>query len=361
MRVFYKQIDMINSQDSFDDLRIAQYLAGELLPDEAHSFEHYLTRYPDRAAEIRLLKKSAEIVSAMKPEPDVEAALITHHQMRRMSAENALAHTRIPRKEYLGKPFGLTIPRAFVSIVSVCVLLVAYISISGPERSLNESKYVEILSGKRGEPVSASLIDGSRVVLSPGSRLQLSKGFSELNRNVILEGSATFQVNSHISKPFIVKALNTETVVLGTHFGVMTNEMDSIVRVVVNNGKVGIRRIGNTPEETDDQSTIILGASDGATVSGHSVHMQRNINISQELGWETGRLSFEGRALRDVLRSLGEWYGVEFKTDNPNILDKEITITFNNKSISEVIDALGVMLNSTITYEGSVITIKSGK
>lgn len=341
---------MKNSKDLFDEQLMARYLTGDLSADEYRFFELYLSRDPDTAAKVKLLQKDKGVTSFLKPEPDVEEALQVHYSMRKMASQ--------VKSEY--RNFLRHFTRPYIPLAAACLLAIAYISLNWPIGSFVKDGYVEVLSTRRGELASINLMDGTRVTLSPGSRLQVSRGFTHVDRDVSLDGSAIFEVSSHTSIPFRVKAMNTETVVLGTHFGVMVNDRDSTVRVVVRNGRVGIRRVQGK-RGSAEQSPAVLEALQAATISNSSIYLQQNINVAKELGWEHGRLTFDSEPLGSVLRMLSDWYGVEFRIDNDVLLNKEITITLDNKSIYDLIKALAVMLDAVITHEGEVITIKSGK
>src|SRR5439155_197213 len=61
-----------------------------------------------------------------------------------------------------------------------------------------------------------TLDDGTKVMLTPESRLIVPKQFGDLMRAVKLEGEATFTVTPGQRKPFEVRAADTKTVVTGT-------------------------------------------------------------------------------------------------------------------------------------------------
>src|SRR5207248_1366299 len=75
-----------------------------------------------------------------------------------------------------------------------------------------------------------TLDDGTRVTLTPESRLIVPKQFGgDLMRSVKLEGEATFTVTPGQRRPFEVRAADTKTVVTGTVLTVRAFPGDSAV------------------------------------------------------------------------------------------------------------------------------------
>lgn len=85
------------------------------------------------------------------------------------------------------------------------------------------------------------LPDGSRVILSYGSKLSYASSFNGLaKREVYLIGEAFFDIKHDNLKPFVVHAGKVETTVLGTAFDVKALPGDKTITVTVTRGKVKV-------------------------------------------------------------------------------------------------------------------------
>ncbi|MBX6333510.1 MAG: FecR domain-containing protein, partial [Gemmatimonadaceae bacterium] len=89
----------------------------------------------------------------------------------------------------------------------------------------------------RGERVAVVLTDGTRITLGAASRLYAPERFGR-TRTVFLEGQAFFEVAHDTAHPFIVRAGDAAARAVGTAFAVRRYPDDSVVRVVVTEGRV---------------------------------------------------------------------------------------------------------------------------
>jgi len=86
------------------------------------------------------------------------------------------------------------------------------------------------------------LVDGSRITLQPGSRIQHIGFLQKDKREVYLEGNAFFEVAKDAARPFFVYSNNLVVHVLGTSFSVTTNRANGDMTVLVRTGKVAISK-----------------------------------------------------------------------------------------------------------------------
>jgi hypothetical protein len=99
----------------------------------------------------------------------------------------------------------------------------------------------DTISTPRGEVKKVMLDDQSTVFLSARSKIRVSPGFGQSNRNLeILEGEAWFDVVKNPKLPVSVKSGQVRTVVLGTQFIVTTHPGFKNVEVNVTRGKVKV-------------------------------------------------------------------------------------------------------------------------
>lgn len=84
------------------------------------------------------------------------------------------------------------------------------------------------------------LPDGSRVWLSPNSKLIYPDKFREGNRVVSLDGEAFFEVAHDVRHPFIIQSGKVNTRVLGTSFNISAYPKQTELSVTLVTGKVAV-------------------------------------------------------------------------------------------------------------------------
>src|SRR5207247_5648605 len=92
-----------------------------------------------------------------------------------------------------------------------------------------------------GHRAALTLPDGSRVLLSVGTRLLVPRDYGVVVRAVELEGEAYFAVRHDPARPFLVRTEHGTTEDLGTEFDVRAYRDEQSLQVVVATGRVALR------------------------------------------------------------------------------------------------------------------------
>lgn len=186
-----------------------------------------------------------------------------------------------------------------------------------------------------GKVVQVKLPDGTNVHLYSESKLLYSSVFEGREREVILDGEATFDVVSDKERPFYVAMANGYRVkAYGTKFNISGYEGDSIISVYLEHGAVDF-------ESEKLESPIILNPSE-------KINYNRNTNkyqISKELpdsynARESGILLFRKTPLKDITSKLSKVYNIEIELADPYIGEYPFTATFKDESISQIMAML---------------------
>ena len=111
-----------------------------------------------------------------------------------------------------------------------------------PERS--GAAAVAEYSTPRARRADFLLKDGTHVLLSVDSRLRVPADYGVSDRRVYLEGEAYFEVKHDSAARFLVHTDHAVTEDLGTRFDVRAYRGDSVMRVVVAEGRVAVRGNG---------------------------------------------------------------------------------------------------------------------
>jgi ferric-dicitrate binding protein FerR (iron transport regulator) len=203
---------------------------------------------------------------------------------------------------------------------------------------------------RKGEKVSLTLSDGSKVYLNTLSTLKYPEFFSETSRDVELEGEAYFAVTPNKNRPFRVKSGNTLTVVRGTEFNIK-NRGESISVVVV---KGSVDTYNPTSEK-------IFNLKKGDLISYNErtgFSNLRRADLQHYLAWRKDKFSFSRTPLKEVMEEIGRYYNVDVRFKADSLKNKTITGFFSSGSINKILSIISLTLDLKISMsKGNTITI----
>ena len=200
-----------------------------------------------------------------------------------------------------------------------------------------------------GQLAIVTLDDGTKVLLSPESKLIVPKQFGDLMRAVKLEGEATFTVTPGKAKPFEVRAANTSTVVTGTKLTVRAFASESSVVVAVAEGSANVK-VGD--------SVRVVKAGQGVYVKGKTMRDPTALELQEATTWNDNTLTIANRQLRDVLPLLKRWYGLDIKVVDTKLLDRLVTLHASLDSPKEAYTGVEQSANVKFGYEGKTMVFK---
>jgi ferric-dicitrate binding protein FerR (iron transport regulator) len=185
-------------------------------------------------------------------------------------------------------------------------------------------------------------------MLAPQSRLAVAEGFGRSNRFIDLQGEAYVDVTTLTDAPFVVRTGTVTTRVLGTTFDIRHYSEDSAVHVTVVTGKV----IANGPRTQVTLSAGMVGRLTDSTATATP-----GGNLSRYTDWTQGRLVFDGTPVPALLAALGRWYGYDFRLVDSTLVHERVTAEFQAGAPTETMEGLKRVLNVTMTFDGTVITL----
>ncbi len=208
-----------------------------------------------------------------------------------------------------------------------------------------------------GEQKTIWLSDSSMVVLNENSSLRYASTFDSDQRNVELSGEAYFEVERDESRPFIIETPSSLVEVLGTSFNVKDLEGDSVAEVFVASGKVAFS--GKEDEKNKKSAKkVVLEANDKAQLNKkhHELKkiLERDLNA---LAWKTGKLIFEGDAMKKVIEDLSKFYSIQIKLGNPSFESCKLSASFENQPIEEVIEVIKLTYDLEVQQDSSTIVL----
>ena len=243
--------------------------------------------------------------------------VLKHYQEGKFDTQKAIkrfneAHCIVQKPRRRLMPWVSSIVAAAAAVV-LCVLLFRD----------NDQQIQLMASAKVQEFV---LPDGSEVTLTPGSRLTYNE---KSPRNTHLEGKAFFEVARDEAVPFEITADGAFVRVLGTKF--MVDAGSSLKEVYVTEGKVLFAK-------SSDVEGVILTKDMQATLSQSDqlpvIAVEADVNT---IAWQRGSFIFDKTPLKEVLKTLSEYYKVSFAATD---LDKQLSGEFHAEDLDLIISLI---------------------
>jgi ferric-dicitrate binding protein FerR (iron transport regulator) len=195
-----------------------------------------------------------------------------------------------------------------------------------------------------------SLDDGTKVLLTPESKLVVPKNYGELLRAVKLEGAATFTVAAAEARPFEVRAGNAKVVATGTVLTVRAFPTESVVVVHVKQGSVSVQA-GDSIRQVAENHAMLVARS-GA------MREPTPTEVQEATSWDDHTLTISNRQLRETLPQLKRWYGLDIKVPDLTLLDRPVTMQASLESPQEALNAIEKSANVKFGYEGQSMVFR---
>ena len=192
-----------------------------------------------------------------------------------------------------------------------------------------------------------TLSDGTKVMLNANSTLEYPASFDDAEtREVRLKGEAHFEVTKNPHRPFVVKAGEMQTQVLGTIFDVKAYRKDA-PKVTLMEGKVKVSNADTEVEMRPGQSATLQ--SDKIVVSKASPSAS---------DWLEGDFDMDQVTLAEAMSDIGAWYNKTVVFQSQTNMDKLIHFRFSRRaSLQEIITALNEMGVAKVRIEKGKIMV----
>ena len=192
-----------------------------------------------------------------------------------------------------------------------------------------------------------TLSDGTRVMLNANSTLEYPASFDDAEvREVRLKGEAHFEVTKNPHRPFVVKAGEMQTQVLGTIFDVKAYRKDA-PKVTLMQGKVKVSNADTEIEMRPGQTATLQ--ADKIVVSKASPSVS---------DWLEGDFDMDQVTLAEAMSDIGAWYNKTVVFQSQANMDKLIHFRFSRRaSLQEIITALNEMGVAKVRIEKGKIMV----
>lgn len=326
---------------------VDRYFAGEASAAERALVERWLARSPAfRMLVESLYRSGADSDAVRRASEEVRARLDRDIANATASGDRRLVPRRVVQ---VIRQRGVGILRA----AAIVVLLLGGVIMVQQAVKVAGGRPTEIATARRsvtapaGRRISVSLPDGSKAILSPGSRLSYAATFgADLRREVRLDGEAYFDVRHDKKRPFVVRAADLVAEDLGTQFIVRAYPEDRYGRIIVRQGLVGL-------------AGAVIAPGELGRLSPGGAPVVESADTASWFAWTQGRLVFDGMSLRDALPKLNRWYDLKFRLATPDLGDRVIVATLPEHLDDDALTAIGLALKLDATRDGRVVTLRA--
>ena len=192
-----------------------------------------------------------------------------------------------------------------------------------------------------------TLSDGTKVMLNANSTLEYPASFDDAEvREVRLKGEAHFEVTKNPHRPFVVKAGEMQTQVLGTIFDVKAYRKDA-PKVTLMEGKV---KVSNADTEVE------MRPGQTATLQADKIVVSKASPSASD--WLEGDFDMDQVTLAEAMSDIGAWYNKTVVFLSQANMDKLIHFRFSRRaSLQEIITALNEMGVAKVRIEKGKIMV----
>lgn len=199
-----------------------------------------------------------------------------------------------------------------------------------------------------GKDARVTLADGTRVWVNANSRLSYPSRFEGGERRVSVEGEAYFEVAHDAAHPFIVRAGDVETRVLGTRFNVSTHGEQP--QVALAEGSVRV---------SAGQMSKVIAPGEGATLSTGGQIEVRDVDIDDIIAWTEGIEVFDDATLEEILMQLGAWYNMGVVCHNKEALTDHMRYMYDrNAPVADAVAMLNKISKVKVTIDNNTILVQ---
>lgn len=196
----------------------------------------------------------------------------------------------------------------------------------------NKPQTARVFHASTAAITKITLADSSIVRLFPGTTLTVSAAFGIRDRQVSIDGRGYFEVTHDAGRPFYVKAGPITTTVVGTAFEV--NNSDTVAATItVREGKVNVSAGPTLLSSLTHDREITINKVSGAFTT-------QSVDAAASCGWVGGNIDFRQVPLREILQTLGPWYGASFRVLRPALPGKRLTFFVRRGTLKESMDVL---------------------
>jgi transmembrane sensor len=330
-----------NGSWSPDEEAIDRYLAQEASAEEAGRIAEWLRHRPEQA------RRLAGLATAAQWEVPAAIALTTERSAERFwttvrAGDSVRGSTKtVPTSRRASWQVGLVM--AACSVVGIAALY-RHVATRGATPAVQ--RYATVAGQQR----TVVLEDSSRVILAPSTVLTVENASRQLRASV--SGEALFIINHRPSVAFEVRAGRTTTRVLGTTFSVRRYPTERATRVVVTDGRVGVREGEQREQPAGEGAPFFVLDAHMVRFANDSgvVRVIRNVDTKDYTAWTSGKLVFQEARVADIVAELQRAYAANIALSDSTLARNTLTFTVlvTKRSVEDVLEAMAATLDAHV-------------
>lgn len=316
---------------------VINFITGEINNQELVQLSNYLKSNPRYKDEVFKLKDVYDGIRRVDINVEheyqkIESGLIENHVVD-------LSNKNHPRKYFWYK---------VASIVLIISVSLSYLMFNSNKEV--KLKY-EVYSSLKKENSIVTLDDGTTIYLAGNSKLKVPENFSEQNRNVELDGQATFDVDHNPNSIFTVHTKQINVKVLGTNFNVRAYSYEKQVSTTLKRGKVLF--------EVPSLDTLIPMEPNQKLVYEPETKALRLDEYANgvKYSWEKKSIVFKSVPFNQIIKGIELFYNkkiiIQIKDSN-----EVLSCSFINKSFEQVMESLSYAVDFKIENKNNKIILK---
>ena len=251
----------------------------------------------------------------------------------KIAAENYIEENRV---RSINKNFGALFSPKLKNAFAFGTAIVIIVSALFLYNNYNSELILKSISTSNMQKLEVELPDGSMANLNSGSKIEFYENFEDDKREVRLEGEAFFSVKKD-GRPFTIKTENAVTKVLGTKFNVWARAKET--RVIVKEGRVSLA------ESIHNAEVVLTKGESSKVVESKAPIKPVLVDTDYLLGWLNDRIVFSNTNLNEISKELERKYNVQIDIVDHELLDYNLTGTFENEKIDTVLTKICLALN----------------
>ena len=298
------------------DALLPLYLHGELDEAASREVEAWILADPEH-------RKQAERICRM------EQYLGAAKEMRSLSDKEilSLAHRNMAKADRRKKRIRSGWMGAAAAVLAILATGIGLLLLR-PENPTQE------IRNGLSEVKECVLPDGTKVWLNSNSTLSYPERFSRRKRTVCLTGEAFFDVQKDAHRPFFVQAGDVVIKVLGTRFDVDAYaENTAVFSTTLVDGSVEMRY----PLHGRKQTTVLSPGQRLSYDPEEDRAFIAYVDVRSLTSWKTGSIMLDHTPLRDVLKMIGNSYGVRFIINDASRLNDSCSGTFVRQPVENIL------------------------
>ena len=329
--------------------------------EQSAQWEAWIANNPDRESDVR--KAKAIVLNIQKSQlSDVNSAI------QKEAWKGISNHINTTPKSF-------SVYRSFIGKVAA-VLILGLISFYFLRQNSTGSSPQNWIVQENTTSISKSIMlsDSTIIDLAPLSQIEYPSNFTGDRREVILKGTAFFDVTKDAIRPFVIYANETITKVLGTSFTIKAKEGENAIEVDVKTGKVEVysqvddnKTNGKRIRVTDRKISILkpnkkitVTPNQKVIVNKEEKKMEKYITDQPQIfldSLKTNQYLFRNEPVAEVFYSLEKIYGVDISFDAPSLKSCLISAQLNKESLRTNLEMICFALDLKVKEENAIFKI----